>query len=244
MSDDTCVVVSYYDGRPTNDLFRLLRQLRDIDAGANFNLKVIINSDSGLPLSIAEDLVGTSLEMRQNTGFNIGAWQYGWQRNPGFRFYIFLQDECEIVKSNWLLEYKKLLSKKGVGLVGESLLTWRNWAVFRELWPEAYRECVQIASRSSIILGKSPAHIQTLALGVTGECLTATQGFLLGDGKIKAIATEIMFSRRCIQNNFMVKQSAWRPFEYINHPQWSGLREAARGLKWNIARGLKQLSVF
>ncbi len=36
--------------------------------------------------------------MRENTGFNIGAWDYGWRHLPPYDYYLFLQDDCFIVR--------------------------------------------------------------------------------------------------------------------------------------------------
>jgi hypothetical protein len=40
--------------------------------------------------------------MRENTGFNIGAWDYGWRHLPPYDYYLFLQDDCFIVRPLWL----------------------------------------------------------------------------------------------------------------------------------------------
>ncbi len=35
-------------------------------------------------------------------GYNIGAWHHGWSFARDYRYYLFLQDECQIEKPNWL----------------------------------------------------------------------------------------------------------------------------------------------
>ena len=241
MRIDTCIVISFYDERPTEDLVRLLRRLRHDASQSEFAVRVVVNSTCGDPLVLPPDLSATAVDIRENSGFNIGAWHHGWSRNPGFRFYIFLQDECEIVNPAWLSRYKTWLSNESIGLVGESLLSWSNWSEFKQKWPEATRECTAIGRDNKIDLGRSPTHLQTLALGASALCLEATNGFVIADEKIKAIATEIMFSRHCLHRGFKIKQSAWRPFEYIKHPQWSALRDDSAKLMWNVSRALKQL---
>jgi len=238
---DTCVIVSFYDERPIDELVRLLRQLRSVNAGADFELCVVINSDSGRSPQIPTDLASTRMIVRENIGFNIGAWDFGWRQNPGFSFYIFLQDECEIVRSNWLSRYKLLLSSNGVGLVGESLLHWKDWKSFKAKSAEIYDACVSLAERRGIRLGRTPTHIQTLALGATASCLEKTDGFLVADGKAKAIATEVLLSRNCIHRGFKISQSAWRPFEYIRHSQWDFLRGDSTSILWNVSRALKHI---
>lgn len=238
---DTCVVVSFYDERDSGELIRLLRQLHEVEAGCDFDVHVVVNSDRGDSLQLPDDLSHVATTVRQNTGFNIGAWDHGWRQHPGYSFYIFLQDECEIVRTDWLLRYKRLLSNKRVGIVGESLLLWPSWTSFSRQWPEATAECNVLALNRKFELGKSPSHMQTLALGASAACLAKTGGFMLAEGKVKAIATEIMFSRLCIHLGFEIRQSAWRPFEYIMHPQWKSLRHDSARLSWSLSRVLKRM---
>lgn len=242
MPVDTCIVISYYAGRPVDELVALLRQLELERLASKFEIRVIVNSDDGSRITLPTDLSSTSILIRPNIGFNIGAWNCGWEVNPSFRFYIFLQDECQIVNHNWLNRYRVLLSNNGMGVVGESLLRWPNWRNFIVQWPEAAEACNVIGHGKKIKLGESPTHLQTLALGANALCLEATNGFLVGDGKIEAIATEIMFSRHCLHHGFKIQQSAWRPFEYIRHPQWQSLRNDSKSIEWNVSRFIKNLS--
>lgn len=235
---EICIVVSFYDARPNIELIKLLRQLNFNRSSLDFELRVVVNSDAGIAPCLPSDLAQTDVVVRENTGFNIGAWDYGWRANPGFSSYIFLQDECEINHPYWLLRYKKLLSDNDAGLVGESLILWKSWPAFSSMWPEASMECLSIAERRGIELGKSPTHLQTLALGATGTFLSRTDGFLVANEKVQAIATEIMFSRLCVARGFKMVQSSWRPFAYISHPQWSSLRANSASIKWNIFRAL------
>ena len=239
MGVDTCVVVSFYDERPSDELVRLLRQLLDTDEGGEIKVCVVVNSERHFQISLPEDLSGMTVIYRKNSGFNIGAWNHGWKENPGFSYYIFLQDECEIVNARWLSRYKLLLSRNRAGLVGESLLLWPSWASLSREWPESYAECVSLGNLQNIELGTSSSHLQTLALGATAACLEATGGFLMADNKAGAIATEIMFSRHCICLGFKISQSAWRPFEFFSHSQWSEIRNTSNKLAWNISRALK-----
>lgn len=239
MRVDTCVVVSFYDERPSDELVRLLRQLRDTNAGAEFTLCIVVNSVRSVNLQLPADLSPTRILYRKNSGFNIGAWDHGWKENPGFSYYIFLQDECEIINAGWLSRYKHLLSRDRVGLVGESLLLWPSWSRIKREWPQTYEECVSLSNLHNIELGISSSHVQTLALGVSAACLEATSGFLVADNKVSAIATEIMFSRHCLCRGFKIAQSAWRPFEFFSHSQWNSIRNDSFKSRWNISRALK-----
>ncbi len=242
MAAETCVVVSYYDGRPSGELIKLLRQIRTIDAGRPFELLVVVNSLEMRRLELPDDLADVGVVLRRNAGFNLGAWDHGWRSRPGYRYYLFLQDDCEIARSGWVARYERELASERVGLVGESLIRWSSWEHFAGLWPEAMGECRALGRRHGIELGKSPTHLQTLALGASQRCLEAMGGFLQADGKVGAIATEVMLSRQCLQRGFVFRQSAWRPFEYIRHPQWMDERENSRTLKWNISQLAKRLT--
>lgn len=238
MAIDTCVIVSHYNERPTNELINLLRQLRHYEAG-EFQLRVIVNSDSRSALQLPDDLSSVKVNFRENSGFNIGGWDAGWRMNPDFKFYIFLQDECQIAAKNWLDRYKTLLSRRKAGLVGESLIDWSDWRTFEREWPQAAAECASLSLRKSIPLGRSPTHLQTLALGASGSCLAAMDGFLLGGKKVEAIATEIMISRNCKHCGFDIAQSAWRPFQYIEHPQWASMKQDSEKVSWHIWKAMK-----
>lgn len=48
----TCVIVSYWNGRPARRLHRLLQQMRMIDAGSPFDLLVVCNGGDERPLSL------------------------------------------------------------------------------------------------------------------------------------------------------------------------------------------------
>lgn len=241
MPADSCVIVSYYDGRPSNDLIALLRSLTGPASQPGVEIRVVVNSDLGRVPTLPADLNGTNIDVRENTGFNIGAWDHGWRHNPGFGSYLFLQDECQVSLEGWLQRYRRLLSERTVGIVCESLMFWKSWAQFQSKWPEAYKECVRLGVELNIPLGSSPTHAQTLALGASAACLNATDGFLTAQGKVAAIATEIMFSRHCIDRGFRIVQSAWRPFEYFPHPQWASIRDAARGPAWHASRAMNHL---
>lgn len=236
-----CVIVSYYDGWPNDNLIVLLRRLAAHTSQAGVEIRVVVNSDTGIFPMLPSDVHDTHMEVRENTGFNIGAWDHGWRRNPGFDNYIFLQDECVVASEDWLGTYRRLLGQRNVGVVCESLVFWKSWEQLRSKWPDAYEECLRLEIDLDIALGRSPTHAQTLALGISAACLNATDGFLVGQDKVAAIATEIMFSRQCIDRGFRIVQSAWRPFQYFLHPQWVSMRDAARGPTWHVSRTVNLL---
>jgi len=97
-----CVVVSYYDARPDAELHRLLRQIRD----SEFDLRhvlVVVNSVGSAALELADGLGLVETVYRRNAGFNMGAWDFGWRARPHYRNYLFLQDECTVVRPDWAL---------------------------------------------------------------------------------------------------------------------------------------------
>jgi lipopolysaccharide biosynthesis protein len=82
------VIVNQFDQRPLADLQNLLTALHSHTTDIAFDTCVVINQ------SLAErkvrDLPNVDfLHYRENTGMNIGAWDYGWREHPGYDCYLF-----------------------------------------------------------------------------------------------------------------------------------------------------------
>ncbi|MFO1091068.1 MAG: hypothetical protein U1E46_15955 [Hyphomicrobiales bacterium] len=227
------VVVSHYDAWPTADLERLVSQMSAIDAGMPFDLCIVVNSEIGKKIN---SIGGAKVLYRPNTGYNIGAWQYGWEQNPGYEFYLFLQDECVIRKPGWLRAFRDVANISGVGLVGESIVYHNSWSEY-EKYRGFYETCRDICQDIGISLGNNPTHLQSLVIGARGDALKAIGGFVLtSGGKIEAIATEVLTSIRARALGYRIAQVSWRPFEYIYHPQWASLREQSSRLSWTMSK--------
>ena len=169
------------------------------------------------------------------------AWDFGWRNRQGYRNYLFLQDECTVERKDWGEKYIRLLSEShGRVIYGESLQYWRSWRSLHDKYEPIFSECQALATAKSIPLGKSPTHLQTLVIAVSDAALARLDGFILADEKIRAVATEILFSRHAIACGYSVQQAAHRPFEYFGHPQWATVRRDSMQLRWSIARLLKR----
>ena len=80
-----------------------------------------------------------------------------------------------------------------------------------------------MAADQGITLGTRPDYVQKRSLSARREVLERTGGFVVGDGKMGACAGKILTSVRA-QRSCQNVQVAWRPFEYIRHPQWDDIR--------------------
>ena len=171
----------------------------------------------------------------------MGAWDLGWRSRQGYRNYLFLQDECRVVRSDWKEKYVDLLnSNKGRFIFGESLQYWKSWQDLRKKYHPIFSECESLARVNNIEVGKTPTHLQTLVIAASNTALTRLDGFILADEKIQAVATEILFSRKAIAFGYSIRQTAHRPFEYFGHPQWAAVRHDSMRLSWSMARLLKK----
>jgi hypothetical protein len=232
------VVVSYYDQRPTETLLALLDQAMSIDAGLPFDLCVVVNAENETLTRLPERQKAVEVLHRQNRGLNVGAWQYGWEANPNYDFYLFLQDECVIRRRGWLAAIADAARDRTVGFVGEGIDCYESWETFDRCWPPIAAEAHRMAADQGIALGTRPDYVQTLIVGARREVLEHTGGFVVGDGKMGACAGEILTSVRARAKGLRNVQVAWRPFEYIRHPQWDDLRAVSGGWRWQLSRAM------
>lgn len=232
------VVISYYDQRPVATLIALLDQLRSVSAGALFDLLVVVNAEDSSAPALPHRHKELRVILRENRGMNIGAWQHGWTHNPGYEFYLFLQDECVLRRPGWLAAFRNAARGRGVGFVGESLCCYGSWQAYERAHPGATRHCESVAARYGIRLGSTPDALQTLAIGARADIMERTGGFVEADGKADAIAGEVLTSVRARSLGLRNVQVAWRPFEYIAHPQWADLRDMSGRWTWSLSRAM------
>jgi hypothetical protein len=235
-----CVVVSSYDARPASDLHALLEQLH-LAAQANdskaYKLRVIVsvNHDPHGTLPDLPSSMGCFERIVQvNQGFNMGAWQHGWQHGHGARHFLFLQDECRMTHEGSLDAYWAMLEREPMCLAGESLQRWNGWRKYARQWPECTAIVEKLAVQERIPLGASASHLQTLALGASAQGMNRLGGFLMADEKVHAIATEVLLSRKALALGLKLRQSAARPFSHFAHDQWSSERERSTGWAWRV----------
>jgi hypothetical protein len=256
------VVVSYYNARPDDRLDMLLSQLREVPAGMDFETVVVVNRAVDEDLAIAAKHPGVEVCYRENSGYNIGAWNHGWHRFPGRDLYVFLQDECLIARKHWLRRMAAgAMAGKG-RLVGECLVDpAETWAESQSSYESFYASRGFAPSRwdaergdlhtpSSIQrflreqgIGPQPTmrHLRSLVLCAPGRLLEDMGGFPCGDGYREAVGAEIGCSQRANAFGYPVRQAALLPFTYVIHPQWMAERCAARTLEGVLRHALRRI---
>jgi hypothetical protein len=237
MIDKTLVVISYYDRRPIHNLLELIGSLHQYPAGDEFDVCVIVNRTKNEEISIPH-LSSAAIHYRHNIGMNIGAWDYGWRQWPNYKCYLFLQDECYVIRERWLAGYRAVLEKPNVGMVGESLnqLWGRPWTELRKLFagtvlPEhsLEDECanrvdfyLEFMKANGVTPGLGGKHLRSVVWLLTAEVLKKIGGFLIGRNYGECIAAEIATSKKvealgldCVQAN------AKEEFFYIRHLEYN-----------------------
>jgi hypothetical protein len=123
----TCVVVSYWTARSHQHLHRLLRQMtmRKFDAGCPFDLVISCNGGDVKPLTLPSKFrsLRPRIFNRENTGWNLGAWDHAWRMTSGYDFFLFLQDDCFLKSQNWVYDFQfRAENDDGIGLLGETIM--------------------------------------------------------------------------------------------------------------------------
>ena len=236
------VVVSHYNAWPTDQLVHLLDQIRAVPAGHPFTIRVVVNQAEARGLKLPDRFADVEVFHRENTGYNIGAWEYGWRQGVPADYYLFLQEECSILRRNWLRAYLRKVDQPGVGVVGESIAYYNStWDDIKareagvppgELTTQAYLDWLE---RWQINKGIMAEHLQSLVVSMSRRVLEAVGGFRIGLSKIEAIAAEIAISKSVEVAGYRAAQVSLRPFSYIFHPQWREERDCSLQWAW-VAR--------
>lgn len=232
------VVISCWLDRGIDDLLALAGQLRRSPDAPRYDLLAVVNGDADTLPAALRDFPGDVL-LRPNIGYNLGAWDAGWRARPGYGHYLFLQDECRLLREGWAREWPRRCRGE-TGVLGESLsVDWdRPWPELHAIGPPGdkpehcldgrpvdratfYLACL---ARWGIPAGPTARHLQTLVLFAAAEVLEAVDGFRCGRGYGEAIAAEIGFSRAVEAAGWRIEQAGRRRFEWFEHPQWSHLR--------------------
>jgi hypothetical protein len=245
-SPKTCVVVSYWTGRSTKELAALLRQMKRVDAGAPFDLVVVCNGGDLAPLALPNEFDGLRPRVlnRENTGWNLGAWEYGWREAGAYDYYLFLQDDCFLKRAGWVADFEfRFENDPGIGLVGEEIM-WdeMSWPVIstaterdlgRLAWPEdepvhpliTYQELMK---QRGIPPGEVGTHLQSLILCAPRKILEEVGGFpWIGTTYREAVACEIGVSRLIASKGYRIARVSNQSFQFIGHRQWT---------HWNVLR--------
>ena len=231
------VVVSHYNMRTPDQLLCLIKQLGDVPAGLDFDVRVVVNRARDAPLGPPDQFEKIDILHRENVGYNIGAWEAGWRAPPHYDFYVFLQEECVILKAGWLRSYVGRLRKAGAGAVGERLNFDFPWEDLRALIdrlrlygaPEPPPEftvdgLLEFINRHGGRPQSTARHLQTLVLAARREVLEEVGGFEVGRDKAESIYAEIAFSQKVLTRGYRLEQASPLAFRYVLHPQWTAER--------------------
>ena len=226
----TLITISHYNQRSKHNLNCLLSSLKS----DQFNLYLVINDDNCTKeKKITFQNVKTLI--RPNIGMNIGSWNSTYLNNKNFDFYIFVQDECEILNIDFVEKYVSELSKNDVGMTGESInYKWdNNWedisssslnyivgynALKRPVYRVQYY--LSLMKKWGIHSGLKGLHLRSLVWGFKREVLKKLFPFPLGKTKEQCIASEIAVSKKVEQLGLKVTQIHEKPFKYISHFEW------------------------
>ncbi len=232
------VTISFYCQRSINPLLHLLRQIATIEAGFPFDLVVVCNAVRLDEITNLPQLDAQKIQyfIRENKGFNIGAWDYAWRRFPSYDYYLFLQDDCFIIRPQWLKVFIDKLSQfPTIGLLGESL----NWECsWEELAQSNYNQIHRehflngqpvkrvdfyraFLAQHQIPEGKTAKHLQSIIFFTSRMVLERIDGFIIGENYGEAIASEIASSKKVQALGYQIQTvNPNSCYHYIAHPQW------------------------
>ena len=236
-----CVIISYWSERNPHNLLQLLSQMRRYSAGIPYSTTLVCNGGNSKPPAIPGTLKNSFKKIitRENTGYNLGAWECGWRaEDRSIDYFLFLQDECFILRDNWLRAFvDKIQKRRSIGVLGESWgwdVSWEEAGSRALQYPDCFEKtadgkCISsfdIALRwlkeKNLCVPKYADHLQSLILFVGRRLLEEIDGFLpLSSKKHEAIASEIFFSKKVQALGYRIAQVHRRQFYYIGHPQWT-----------------------
>ena len=226
----TLVTISHYDKRNKINLINLINTVKN----QNYDVLIVINDDN---YSFEKNEVFQNIKtlIRPNTGMNIGSWNSSYLNNKNFDFYIFIQDECKILDTDFTEKYIYELSKVDVGMTGESInYKWANkWediassglnyivgynALKKPIFRVQYY--LSLMKKWGIKPGLTGLHLRSLVWGFKKEVLERISPFPIGKTKEECIASEIAISKKVEQLGLKVTQINKKPFKYISHFEW------------------------
>lgn len=233
MNQEIQIIVSFYSARPPNNLYQLLGNLQEI----HHAVLVVINDENhkGPPQNAM--LAGVRCVLRENIGMNIGAWHEGFKTEPDKDFYLFLQDECFLKRTDIVNAcVRRFSNEPQLGMLGETLnqkwnhswealrgshLNWRdNDHMVDGISVPRVDFYLQEFKRLGVDPGNCGLHLRSLFWAFRGDALRAIGGFTQGNNKGECIAAEIAVSRKILQFGFDFDQLETQPFTYVGHPEW------------------------
>lgn len=229
------VVVSTWVGNPPAYLLRLLDSLSDHAAGLPYDVHLVANGTDYRPPDAAIGRLGEVL-VRENEGYNLGAWDFAWRRLPGYSHFLFLQDDCYVKRGSWLRDFQRRWDDTpDCGIVGENLI--RSWdRPWEELFVPAPRsrgrrkvdeEHARRARRYHALLeewgippGESARHVTAVVHFTSRSVLEEVDGYPLEKEYERAVAAEIAFSKKVEACAKRLVQVGVSSHSRIGHREW------------------------
>ena len=226
------VVVSTWTGNPSEYLQRLIDSINKYDAGTNYDLYLCANGED---YTISETLqcYFKCIYIRENLGYNLGAWDYTWRRLPQYTHFLFLQDDCIIHRKNWLSRFVRcFMNNPNVGLVGEYFsrgwdYSWEDLTTRssgKKTFSEKKRKKAvgynEVLTQWGIDPGDRASHLTSVVHYTSRKILEEVDGYNLGQTYKEAVAAEIGFSRKLIAKGYKLVQVGRSRHSVIAHPQW------------------------
>lgn len=237
MNQKALVVISYYDRHPINNLNELISSIMKHPADGDFDISIVVNRTKEEKINLPQEYSCIPVEYRHNVGMNIGAWDHGWRNYQGYRDYLFLQDECYVIRDNWLSGFRTDLENPRVGMVGESLNSaWeRPWAELRKMFEnskmpghyiegnEANRiDCyLHFLDQHGVAPGRTGKHLRSVVWFFRGAVLEQIDGFLIGRNYGECIGAEIAAAKKVESLGLEVIQARNEEFFYVRHLEYN-----------------------
>jgi hypothetical protein len=229
MSNRISAVISNYALRGEVYLQPLIEQLR-----GKVSRIIVSTNDDSCKTKTFTNYGGVARIVRPNIGMNIGAWSEAIPYCDDSDYVIFLQDECKLVRADFVERYENLLSLPAVAMVGESInpkwdCKWSeiinsklNYGVAlpngkstRRV--ELYLSCML---KWGIDPGNRATHLRSLAWAFNQTALQAIKSFPIGFNREECIAAEISVSRMIVQKGLKFLQSDPLSFSFFEHVEW------------------------
>jgi hypothetical protein len=228
------VVVSTWTGHPSDYLFALTASMARYSPGAAYDLFLSANGmDYSPPAKLAR--LFREIFVRENSGYNLGAWDHAWRRLPGYDRFLFLQDDCRVLQNKWLRDFIRCFDSTPLcGLVGENLPHWwdRPWTelsaplslTVKETDPDRRATLARFfrdrLADWGIPEGPTARHLTTVVQFTSRSILEEVDGYNLGRTYDEAIAAEVAFSRKIESRGYTLVQIGRRRHTRIAHAQW------------------------
>ncbi len=232
------------------------------DAGCPFDLVISCNGGELKPLTLPSNFspLRPRIFNRENTGWNLGAWEHGWRTAGAYDYFLFLQDDCYLKRQNWVYDFQfRAENDAGIGLLGEAIM-WdkMTWPFIRKstdrdlgqlAWPEdeaihPLDNYQQLLRNRGVPLGEIGTHLPSLILYSPRRVLEEVGGFpLMGSTYRQAVACEIGISRAIEAKGYRISKVRDNSFHLIGHPQWTPAARRREKLRNNAIALLKKFGI-